>query len=98
MNKKIGNRIRAARMALGLPRREVGELMGLNESTIKRYEDGHIKGMSTEVIERFANVLGVSVAHLLGLEIQKEDILKGLTKDELELVKAYVDFLKSRRR
>ena len=43
-NRNVGRRLYEARKAKGYSRAKVGEMVGLHESTVKRYEDGDIKG------------------------------------------------------
>ena len=45
-NKLLGNRIRDARKAKNITLLELGKLIGISESTVKRYEDGSIKSVS----------------------------------------------------
>ena len=42
-NKLLGNRIRDARKAKNITLLELGKLVGISESTVKRYEDGSNK-------------------------------------------------------
>ena len=44
-NKEVGTRLFSARKALKMTRAELGLKIGLQESTIKRYEDGEIKSL-----------------------------------------------------
>ncbi|WP_462425626.1 helix-turn-helix domain-containing protein [Fusobacterium varium] len=65
-NKKIGKTIFQQRKKLDLTRKELGEKMGLHESTIQRYEEGKIKNISTKNLEKFAKSLNVKLDELLG--------------------------------
>lgn len=57
-NKAVGKRLYSARKAKGYSRAKVGELVGLHETTVKRYEDGDIKSLDIERLKDFARVLG----------------------------------------
>ena len=65
-NKAVGQRLYLARKAKGYSRAKVGELVGLHETTVKRYEDGDIKSLDIERLKAFARVLGTPAADLLG--------------------------------
>lgn len=65
-NKEVGQRLYKARKAKGYSRAKVGELVGLHETTVKRYEDGEIKSLDVERLKAFAQVLGTSAAELVG--------------------------------
>ena len=57
-NKSVGRRLYEARKAKGYSRAKVGELVGLHETTVKRYEDGDIKSLDIERLKAFADLLG----------------------------------------
>lgn len=52
--------------------RELGELVGLHESTVQRYEKGKIKKIDMEVIKEFARALRVNPVYILGWEGTEE--------------------------
>ena len=79
---KIGDRIKQRRMELDWSQRELANKMGYNHSTITRIETGKIDISQSRVIQ-FSEVLGVSIAYLMGWEeeqkkndIQADIILK----------------------
>lgn len=63
----IGQRIKKARLTNKMTLKTLGAKVGLSESTAKRYEDGDIKTVSVNVINRFAIALEVYPQYLLGL-------------------------------
>lgn len=71
-NKEFGKRIHNARKILGMTMKELGDLVGLHESTIKRYEDGKIKQLDIEKAKDFAKALKVSEPYLMGWEVSDE--------------------------
>lgn len=71
-NKEFGKRIHNARKTLGMTMKELGDLVGLHESTIKRYEDGKIKQLDIEKAKDFAKALKVSEPYLMGWEVSDE--------------------------
>lgn len=76
MNTGIGNRIKQRRMELGWSQRELAKKMGYSDnSTLARIEQGKVDVYQNKVVQ-FSNVLGVSIAYLMGWEeeAQKNDI------------------------
>ena len=56
-NKSVGRRLYEARKAKGYSRAKVGELVGLHETTVKRYEDGDIKSLDIERLKALLKFL-----------------------------------------
>ena len=68
----IGERIKARRVELGWSQRELAEKMGYkNHSVVARVEAGKID-LPQSRLDKFAKVLGLSHAYLLGLVTEKE--------------------------
>ena len=65
-NKKIGIALRKAREDRGVTLKELGESVGLSESTVQKYEAGKIKNIDISLIKKFANALRVNPIYLLG--------------------------------
>ena len=61
---EIGNRIRELREKAGLTQGELGLALGLNKSTIQRYECGKIARIKLPVLEAMAEELGVNPEYL----------------------------------
>lgn len=76
-NTDVGLKIFNARKNLKMSRAELGKKINLHESTIKRYEDGHIKSLDIEKLKEFASALDISPAYLMGW---KEEVEKTETK------------------
>lgn len=64
---KIGERIKRRRVELEWSQRDLAEKMGYNHSTITRIETGKIDISQSRVVQ-FSEVLGVSIAYLMGWE------------------------------
>ena len=62
--KLLGQTIYNARKAAKMSRAELGRLVGLHESTVKRYEDGNIKSPNMEKVTAFAEVLHLDYQEL----------------------------------
>jgi len=65
-NTEIGARIEARRTSLGLTMDEVAAQIGVNKSTIQRYEKGQIQKIKLPVIESIASTLSVNPDWLIG--------------------------------
>lgn len=73
----IGERIKKRRLELEWSQRELAKRMGYtNNSTIVKIEQGKVDVYQGK-IEQFAEVLGVSIAYLMGWEVeeQKNDLI-----------------------
>lgn len=62
-----GERIRSIRKSRNLTQKQLGELTGIAEPTIRRYELGKLNP-KYETIEKIADKLGTTPAFLMGLE------------------------------
>lgn len=67
-NRLVGSRIRAARKEKNMTLKELGNLVGLSESTTQRYERGQIKSIDINIAKKFADALHVPAETLLGWE------------------------------
>lgn len=71
-NIEIGNRIKQRRKELGLTMQELAEKIGLNISTISRYESGKIEKVKIPVIKSLSEVLGID---LLSEKIENKRVI-----------------------
>ena len=69
---KIGERIKQRRQELEWSQRELADRMGYNHSTITRIETGKIDISQSRVVQ-FSEVLGVSIAYLMGWQSEEEE-------------------------
>ena len=73
---KIGERIKARREELGLTLEAVGEGLGVNRSTVLRYESGETKRLDEATIEKLARILQTTPAWLItGEDLFEPDII-----------------------
>ena len=75
LRKVIGNRAKERRLELGLSGQDIADSLGVNKSTILRYERGTIDNEKKIIIEGLADALHVSVAWLKGETEEKETII-----------------------
>lgn len=58
--KEIGRRIQARRKELSLSQDMLGQKLGLNKSTIARYENGSVEKIKLPIIQTMAEILNVN--------------------------------------
>ena len=82
-SKEIGERIKKSREEADMSLNDVATKLGVNKSTILRYENGEISKVKAPIIDGLAKVLHVSPHYLMGWEeeqkkndIQADIILK----------------------
>lgn len=89
-NKVIGTRIKTAREDKGLTQEELGNALGMNKSTVQRYETAKIEKIKLPVIDAMAQVLDVNPEWLS----DKTDIRTSYInteKDNLEILIDHFD-------
>ncbi len=100
-NEEVGNRIHKARIDKGITLKDLGDLIGVAESTAQRYEKGKIKSLDIEMIKKLAKALGVSPTYLMGWkEIQTTAAhhdSNEWTKEELQSIEDFKNFIKNKR-
>lgn len=64
---KFGTNLSKRRKALGLSQKELGEKLGIAQSTVAGYESG-ARFPSVEILTSLATVTGASVDELLGFQ------------------------------
>jgi transcriptional regulator with XRE-family HTH domain len=72
-SKEIGNRIKMAREKADMSLNDVASKLGVNKSTILRYENGEISKVKAPIIEALADALRVSPHYLLGWQEESEE-------------------------
>lgn len=81
-NMKINERIKKRRIELGMSLEDVAKIVGVNKSTIYKYENGISEKLPTQVLTQLSVALRCSPTYLLGLE------------DELVYSKSGLDFIR----
>ena len=88
----IGKLINSRRVELGLTLEDVGNVVGVSKSTVKKWEDGFIENMRRDKIAKLASVLHLSPVSLITGEIVYENEDKYnfyLSPREKEIILAY---------
>lgn len=89
---KIGKRIESARTELNLTQEDLAKELGLNKSTIQRYETGQIKKIKLPVIHAMANILNVNPSWLSDKSDNREAVNSNaefLSKNEIRIIPVF---------
>ena len=55
----IGERIRAARLAKNMTQEELGEILGVQKSTVAKYENGRVVNIKRTALKKISDVLDI---------------------------------------
>lgn len=64
----MGQKIKSLREEKGMTLEELGNIVGVGKSTVRKWETGMIANMKRDKIAKIANALGVEPAYLMGWE------------------------------
>ena len=94
--KQVGERIKERRIELGLSMPELGKRIGVNKSTIQRYEADGVDPKRTMIINGLADALLTTPEWLTGLSDDKEYDSRTLCQKDIEQhIKKYLDTVSS---
>lgn len=94
--KQVGERVKERRTELNLTMPELGKRIGVNKSTIQRYEADGVDPKRTMIINGLADALLTTPEWLTGLSEDKEYDSRALcAKDMEEHIKKYLDTVSS---
>ncbi len=65
--------IKKRRLELNLTLEEVGNMVGVGKSTVRKWETGDIENMKRDKIVKLANALKVSPSFIMGFEDESKD-------------------------
>lgn len=86
----FGQKIKQIRKSKGMSLEQVGDIVGVGKSTVRKWETGDIANMRRDKIALLANALGVKPSYLMGWTDEQHEVI---TEEELELIKAYREAL-----
>ena len=90
--KQVGERVKERRTELNLTMPELGKRIGVNKSTIQRYEADGVDPKRTMIINGLAEALLTTPEWLTGLSEDKEYDSRTLCEKDLEEhIKKYID-------
>lgn len=82
--KLVGKRIREARIAAGMSMKELAQRIGVNQSSITRYEKGEFNRVGMDVILKIGEVLEVDPQYLIDYQDPNATLTK---RDERDIAK-----------
>lgn len=65
---KMGDIIRQLRLQRGITQEELGKIIGVQKSAVRKYEKGAVENIKRTSIKKMADFFGVSPTYLMGLE------------------------------
>lgn len=68
----LGEKIHALRLDRGMTLEQVGDIVGVGKSTVRKWESGQIANMRRDKIALLAKALGVTPSYLMGWEDRTE--------------------------
>ena len=97
--------LKKRRLELGMTLKNVADIVGVTESTVRKWEVGIIANMKKNKLEKLANALQTTIPYILGLEdnedkktskiINKYIELENLVKSEKEKENILEEILKN---
>ena len=101
MGEKFNENLKNARIRLGLSQKEVADSIGVAKSTYSLYESGN-REPNVQTIKKIADTLHTSADELLGLDEEPTTLAahfdgNEFTEDELNEIKSFAEFVKSKR-
>ena len=106
--KNIGERIREARLKLGLTQAQLARQVGVSSQTVWAWEAGRAKP-TREHLEELAFRCQVSTAWILGRDVLEAELLReasvsfhdaidGLPLEDIETIQNFISFVRQERR
>lgn len=101
MGDKFNENLKAARERKGLSQKEIAESVGVAKSTYSLYESGN-REPNVQTIKKIADALNVTADELLGIDEQPQTLAAHFdgdeyTAEELDEIKKFAEFVKSKR-
>lgn len=84
----MAERIRMLRLQKNLTQEELGKVLGVQKSAIRKYESGMVENIPRSSIKKMADVFGVAPSYLMGWEEEKPPV-NDLSEDERRLIEIY---------
>lgn len=84
MNNELSQKIKDLRLKRGMTLEQVGDIVGVGKSTVRKWETGMIANMKRDKIALLAKALGTTPAYLMGWKDDKTNTPEELTLSEGE--------------
>ena len=102
MGDRFNENLRLARERKGISQKDIAENIGVAKSTYSLYESGN-REPNVQTIKRIADFLNVSADELLGIDDEPQTIAAHFdgdeyTEDELEEIRNFAAYVKSKRK
>ena len=91
--KEVGRRVRERRLELGLSMADLGNRVGVNKSTIQRYEKSGVDPKRAMIINGLAEALETTPQWLAGLSDEKDNSVYAVCQRDIE--EHVLDYLKT---
>ena len=72
---EIGERIRTARIGMGMSQAELGTMLGVQRSAISKWEKGHVVNIKRSTLMKLSKVLNIPLAELVGSDSSDTEII-----------------------
>lgn len=79
---EMGEIIRRLRLQRGITQEELGRVIGVQKSAIRKYESGMVENMKRSSIKKLADYFGVSPSFLLGYDDSSTTIYNGIVGNQ----------------
>lgn len=101
MGERFNENLKIARERKGLSQKDIAEGIGVAKSTYSLYESGN-REPNVQTIKKIADLLNVSADELLGIDDEPQTIAAHFdgdeyTEEELDEIKKFAEFIKSKR-
>lgn len=73
MDNELSRKIKDLRLKRGMTLEQVGDIVGVGKSTVRKWETGMIANMKRDKIALLAQALGTTPAYLMGWEDDKKE-------------------------
>ena len=102
MGERFNENLKIARERKGLSQKDIAEGIGVAKSTYSLYESGN-REPNVQTIKKIADLLNVSADELLGIDDEPQTIAAHFdgdeyTPEELDEIRAFAEFVKSKRK
>ena len=74
MTMTMGERIKYYRLQKDMTQEQLGEILGVQKSAIRKYEKGEVENIKRSTIQKMSEVFGVSPCFLMGWDDDQEKV------------------------
>lgn len=89
MDNELSVKIRQLRLEKGMTLEQVGDIVGVGKSTVRKWETGMIANMKRDKIALLAKALSTTPAYLMGWTDEAQDTKVVITDDEQHLIELF---------